>query len=94
VPLELGFLSFVPNHGGAAGAAAALEDGLRLFEHAEQLGFATGWVRGRHFEPFLTSPMTFFAAAAQHNIRAVIAEAKPVTGNDVAAGIDVDVGFE
>ncbi|MCL9666094.1 LLM class flavin-dependent oxidoreductase [Curtobacterium albidum] len=62
---ELGFLSFVPNHGGTAGAAAALEDGLRLFETAESLGYGTGWVRGRHFEPFLTSPMTFFAAAAQ-----------------------------
>lgn len=62
---ELGFLSFVPNHGGTAGAAAALEDGLRLFETAETLGYDTGWVRGRHFEPFLTSPMTFFAAAAQ-----------------------------
>ncbi len=62
---ELGFLSFVPNHGGPAGAAGALEDGLRLFETAESLGYGTGWVRGRHFEPFLTSPMTFFAAAAQ-----------------------------
>jgi len=62
---RLGFLSFVPNHGGTAGAAAALEDGLRLFEMAEALGYATGWVRGRHFEPYLTSPMTFFAAAAQ-----------------------------
>jgi alkanesulfonate monooxygenase SsuD/methylene tetrahydromethanopterin reductase-like flavin-dependent oxidoreductase (luciferase family) len=62
---ELGFLSFVPNHGGTGGAAAALEDGLRLFETAEALGYGTGWVRGRHFEPFLTSPMTFFAAAAQ-----------------------------
>jgi alkanesulfonate monooxygenase SsuD/methylene tetrahydromethanopterin reductase-like flavin-dependent oxidoreductase (luciferase family) len=62
---DLGFLSFVPNHGGTAGAADALEDGLRLFEHAETLGYTTGWVRGRHFEPFLTSPMTFFAAAAQ-----------------------------
>ena len=62
---ELGFLSFVPNHGGTAGAAAALEDGLRLFETAESLGYGTGWVRGRHFEPYLTSPMTFFAAAAQ-----------------------------
>ncbi|PZE90098.1 hypothetical protein DEI95_12660 [Curtobacterium sp. MCBD17_008] len=62
---ELGFLSFVPNHGGTPGAASALEDGLRLFEAGEALGYGTGWVRGRHFEPFLTSPMTFFAAAAQ-----------------------------
>jgi len=62
---ELGFLSFVPNHGGTDGAAGALEDGLRLFETAESLGYGTGWVRGRHFEPYLTSPMTFFAAAAQ-----------------------------
>ncbi|WP_066514355.1 LLM class flavin-dependent oxidoreductase [Curtobacterium ammoniigenes] len=66
---ELGFLSFVPNHGGPAGAADALEDGLRLFAHAEDLGYGTGWVRGRHFEPFLTSPMTFFAAAAQRTER-------------------------
>lgn len=62
---ELGFLSFVPNHGGTPGAASALEDGLQLFATAETLGYGTGWVRGRHFEPFLTSPMTFFAAAAQ-----------------------------
>ena len=66
---ELGFLSFVPNHGGPDGAADALQDGLELFEHAEQLGFHTGWVRGRHFEPFLTSPMTFFAAASQRTTR-------------------------
>ncbi|MFZ7089253.1 LLM class flavin-dependent oxidoreductase [Curtobacterium sp. RRHDQ10] len=67
--LELGFLSFVPNHDGRAGAAAALEDGIRLFEHAEELGYTTGWVRGRHFEPFLTSPMTFFAAVSQRTSR-------------------------
>lgn len=66
---DLGFLSFVPNHGGPSGAAAALEDGLRLFQHAEALGYRTGWVRGRHFEPYLTSPMTFFAAAAQRTER-------------------------
>jgi alkanesulfonate monooxygenase SsuD/methylene tetrahydromethanopterin reductase-like flavin-dependent oxidoreductase (luciferase family) len=67
--LELGFLSFVPNHDGRSGSAAALEDGIRLFEHAEELGYTTGWVRGRHFEPFLTSPMTFFAAASQRTSR-------------------------
>jgi alkanesulfonate monooxygenase SsuD/methylene tetrahydromethanopterin reductase-like flavin-dependent oxidoreductase (luciferase family) len=67
--LELGFLSFVPNHGGRSGSADALEDGIRLFEHAEALGFSTGWVRGRHFEPFLTSPMTFFAAVSQRTSR-------------------------
>jgi alkanesulfonate monooxygenase SsuD/methylene tetrahydromethanopterin reductase-like flavin-dependent oxidoreductase (luciferase family) len=66
---ELGFLSFVPNHGGPAGAATALQNGLELFEHAESIGYGTGWVRGRHFEPFLTSPMTFFAAAAQRTSR-------------------------
>jgi alkanesulfonate monooxygenase SsuD/methylene tetrahydromethanopterin reductase-like flavin-dependent oxidoreductase (luciferase family) len=66
---DLGFLSFIPNHGGPTGAAGALEDGLRLFERAESWSYATGWVRGRHFEPFLTSPMTFFAAAAQRTSR-------------------------
>jgi alkanesulfonate monooxygenase SsuD/methylene tetrahydromethanopterin reductase-like flavin-dependent oxidoreductase (luciferase family) len=66
---DLGFLTFVPNHDGPSGAAAALEDGIRLFEHAEELGYSTGWVRGRHFEPYLTSPMTFFAAASQRTTR-------------------------
>lgn len=67
--LELGFLTFVPDHGGPGGARGALEDGLALVEHAEDLGYDSAWVRVRHHEPFLSSPMTFFAAASQRTRR-------------------------
>ena len=63
--IELGFLSFVPNPYGPGGAKQALADGIRLFEHAEQLGFDIGWVRVRHFEQFPSSPLTFLSAVAQ-----------------------------
>ncbi|NAZ85948.1 LLM class flavin-dependent oxidoreductase [Kineococcus indalonis] len=67
--LALGFLTFVPDHGGPAGPAAALEEGLGMVQLAEDLGYDTAWVRVRHYEPFLSSPMTFFAAASQRTSR-------------------------
>lgn len=67
--LELGFLSFVPNPYGPEGAARALDDGIRLFQHAEQLGFDIGWVRVRHFEQFPSSPLTFLSAVGQRTSR-------------------------
>ena len=67
--LQLGFLTFVPDHGGPGGPAQALSDGLRLIEHAEELGYHSAWVRVRHYEPFLSSPMTFLAAASQRTRR-------------------------
>jgi len=67
--LELGFLSFVPNPYGPGGEARALNDAIRLFQHAEDLGFDVGWVRVRHFEQFLSSPMTLLSAVAQRTTR-------------------------
>ena len=67
--LELGFLSFVPNPYGAGGEARALADGIRLFEHAERLGFDIGWIRVRHFEQFPSSPLTLLSAIAQRTSR-------------------------
>jgi alkanesulfonate monooxygenase SsuD/methylene tetrahydromethanopterin reductase-like flavin-dependent oxidoreductase (luciferase family) len=67
--LELGFLSFVPNPYGPGGEGRALRDGIRLFQHAEQLGFDTGWIRSRHFEQFPSSPLTLLSAIAQHTSR-------------------------
>ncbi|MEZ0166793.1 LLM class flavin-dependent oxidoreductase [Kineococcus sp. LSe6-4] len=62
--LELGFLTFVADEG-SGGAGPALRDGLALVRHAEDLGYDSAWVRVRHHEPYLSSPMTFFAAASQ-----------------------------
>jgi alkanesulfonate monooxygenase SsuD/methylene tetrahydromethanopterin reductase-like flavin-dependent oxidoreductase (luciferase family) len=67
--LELGFLSFIPNDYGPENASQALQDGIRLFEHAEQLGYDVGWVRVRHFEQFLSSPLPFLTAVGQHTSR-------------------------
>jgi alkanesulfonate monooxygenase SsuD/methylene tetrahydromethanopterin reductase-like flavin-dependent oxidoreductase (luciferase family) len=67
--LELGFLSFIPNDYGSGNAARALQDGIRLFQHAERLGFDVGWVRVRHFEDFLSSPLTFLTAVGQRTTR-------------------------
>ena len=67
--IELGFLSFVPNPYGEEGQGRALNDGIRLFERAEELGFDIGWVRVRHFEQFPSSPLTLLAAASQRTSR-------------------------
>lgn len=68
-PVELGFLSFVPNPAGTPGAAAALQDGIRLFERAEAVGYDIGWIRVRHFEEFPSSPLTLLAAISQRTER-------------------------
>ncbi|NKX53209.1 LLM class flavin-dependent oxidoreductase [Arthrobacter mobilis] len=70
--LELGFLSFVHNAGrrtSPADAARALQDGIGLFRRAEELGYDAGWVRNRHFEPFLSSPLIFLTAVSQQTGR-------------------------
>jgi alkanesulfonate monooxygenase SsuD/methylene tetrahydromethanopterin reductase-like flavin-dependent oxidoreductase (luciferase family) len=63
--LNLGFLTFVADEGSGGDPGAALRDGLQLIRHAENLGYDSAWVRVRHHEPYLSSPMTFFAAASQ-----------------------------
>ncbi|MCI4658804.1 LLM class flavin-dependent oxidoreductase [Cryobacterium zhongshanensis] len=65
-PFRLGFLAFV-EHGGVSGATSqGLQDGIDLFRHADELGFDTGWVRHRHLEKYLSSPLTFLSVVAQH----------------------------
>jgi alkanesulfonate monooxygenase SsuD/methylene tetrahydromethanopterin reductase-like flavin-dependent oxidoreductase (luciferase family) len=46
-----------------------LADGIRLFEHAERLGFDVGWIRVRHFEQFPSSPLTLLSAVSQRTSR-------------------------
>jgi alkanesulfonate monooxygenase SsuD/methylene tetrahydromethanopterin reductase-like flavin-dependent oxidoreductase (luciferase family) len=62
---DLGFLTFVPNCGGRDTAAQALHNGVELFRAAEAFGYDSGWVRMRHFEQILSSPLTFLAAVSQ-----------------------------
>ncbi|WP_375387156.1 LLM class flavin-dependent oxidoreductase [uncultured Amnibacterium sp.] len=66
--LDLGFLVFL-DHRRPDGARQALRDGIRLFEHAERLGYDSGWVRVHHGAADLTAPFPFLAAAAQHTSR-------------------------
>ena len=64
--LELGFLtngSFSDEVAG--GAAQGHKEVIDLFRVAEQLGYQKGWVRNRHFDNYLSSPLTMLAAASQ-----------------------------
>lgn len=66
---RLGFLAFV-EHGdvgqGSRGLfSRGLDEGLELFELAEELGYDTGWVRHRHLQNYLSSPLPFLTAVGQ-----------------------------
>ena len=67
-PLErLGFLTigtFDP-----ADPRAGHEATLRMIELGEQLGFDSAWVRHRHLQHGISSPVAFLAAASQRTSR-------------------------
>jgi len=68
--LELGFLNNVPFSDAAPGGAArGLKDAVELLRVAEGLGYDKGWVRNRHFDNYLSSPLTLIAVAAQRTER-------------------------
>ncbi|WP_298227486.1 LLM class flavin-dependent oxidoreductase [Gryllotalpicola sp.] len=71
---DLGFLVFL-NYTRHADAARSLRDGIELYEHAESIGFDSGWVRVHHGVQTLTSPFPFFAAVAQRTTRIRLATA-------------------
>ena len=67
---ELGFLtngSFSQH--AAGGAAQGHKEAVELFRIAEELGYDKGWIRNRHFDNFVASPLTVLAAASQHTTR-------------------------
>ncbi|MGO3886647.1 MAG: LLM class flavin-dependent oxidoreductase, partial [Mycetocola sp.] len=68
-PLRTGILAFVEHGAVADGRSAGLSEGLALVELAEELGYGTAFVRARHLEDYLSSPLTFLAAAAQRTDR-------------------------
>jgi alkanesulfonate monooxygenase SsuD/methylene tetrahydromethanopterin reductase-like flavin-dependent oxidoreductase (luciferase family) len=51
------------------------EQTLRLIERAEQLGFDSVWVRQRHFQPGVSSPVALLAAASQRTDRIALGTA-------------------
>ncbi|WP_127130572.1 LLM class flavin-dependent oxidoreductase [Georgenia sp. SYP-B2076] len=65
---ELSFLTFVP-YEAPGRAAESLRDALDLFAFAEDLGYDIGWVRVRHLERFLSSPLTLFGALTERTER-------------------------
>jgi alkanesulfonate monooxygenase SsuD/methylene tetrahydromethanopterin reductase-like flavin-dependent oxidoreductase (luciferase family) len=68
--LRLAFLNNVPFSDTAPGGAAqGLKDAVELFRIAEDLGYDTGWVRNRHFDNYLSSPLSLLGIAAQHTKR-------------------------
>ncbi|WP_418153743.1 LLM class flavin-dependent oxidoreductase [Actinoalloteichus caeruleus] len=61
-------LGFFARLEGEGDAAAAYADGLRIFEAAEEFGYATGWVAQHHFGSHrgsVPAPLVFLAAAGQ-----------------------------
>lgn len=63
-PLQLSFNARISFDKGEE--KKGLLDGVRLFQRAEELGYQTGWVYQRHFDNYLSSPITFLTAVAQH----------------------------
>src|SRR3954462_14533395 len=67
-PLEkLGFLTIGSFAGAAPGAGH--ETTLRVIELGEQLGFDSAWVRHRHLQYGISSPIALLAAASQRTSR-------------------------
>ncbi|MCW2748507.1 MAG: putative monooxygenase, partial [Nocardioidaceae bacterium] len=64
---KLGFLTIglFDEHNPRAGH----ENTLRIIELGEQLGFDSAWVRNRHVQHGISSPITFLAAATQRTSR-------------------------
>ncbi|KAB1653605.1 LLM class flavin-dependent oxidoreductase [Pseudoclavibacter chungangensis] len=62
--IRLGFLTFVG--GEAQSIGDAHRSIIRLFHEAEQLGYSAGMLRTRHFQPYLSGPVSVLAAASQH----------------------------
>ena len=73
--VRLGFNTRVSFASGPGGAERGLRDGIALFRAAEELGYQSGWCYQRHFDNYLSAPMPFFAAVAQHTERITLGSA-------------------
>lgn len=81
------------------GSAQGHRDVIDLFVQAERLGYQRGWVRNRHFDNYLSSPLTVIAAAGQHTERIALGTAiipvgyeQPIRLAEDAATADLLIG--
>ena len=70
---KLGFLTI--GQFDAADPRPGHEQTLRMIERAEELGFDSVWVRQRHFQPGISSPVALLAAASQRTNRIALGTA-------------------
>jgi alkanesulfonate monooxygenase SsuD/methylene tetrahydromethanopterin reductase-like flavin-dependent oxidoreductase (luciferase family) len=70
---RLGFLTIAQFD--AADPRPGHEQTLRLIERAEELGFDSVWVRQRHLQPGISSPVALLAAASQRTNRIALGTA-------------------
>jgi alkanesulfonate monooxygenase SsuD/methylene tetrahydromethanopterin reductase-like flavin-dependent oxidoreductase (luciferase family) len=70
---SLGFLTI--GQFDAANPRPGHEQTLRLFEYAEVIGFDSAWVRQRHLQPGISSPVAVLAAASQRTKRIALGTA-------------------
>lgn len=97
--MRTGFLAFVEHTGVTGSRSDGLDEGLRMFTRAEELGYDAGWVRVRHLEPFLSAPLPFLTAAGQRTERISLGTSiipmryeQPVRLAEEAATTDLLVG--
>ncbi|MFT4215139.1 MAG: LLM class flavin-dependent oxidoreductase [Microbacterium sp.] len=89
--------SYSPNAPG--GSAQGHREAIDLFVQGERLGYQRGWVRNRHFDNYLSSPLTLIAAAGQHTERIHLGTAiipvgyeQPIRIAEDAATVDLLIG--
>lgn len=66
-PRKLGFLTI--GRFDVADPGPGIEETLQIIERAEALGFDSVWLRCRHFQPGISSPVAIMAAATQRTSR-------------------------
>ncbi|GAA1315512.1 LLM class flavin-dependent oxidoreductase [Leucobacter albus] len=87
---HLGFIHLVPFD--RDNPARGLEEGIELFEYAEELGLDSGWVRTRHLQYGLSSPATFFSAVSQRTKRIGLGSAVIPVGHENPFRLAEDLG--
>ncbi len=69
-PPRIGFLAQIDHTGVSASgektSSLGMQEGLELFRMADELGYDAGYVRVRHLQDALSSPLIFLAAVGQY----------------------------